>query len=247
MIQVGPMNSKTDRQPYRYTALPSTSSFRLLELLPGQDDEIIKFRVIFADWSCPPAYEAISYVWGDAADTVECQCDGKAFAITRNLYRGLVAFRRSNGSRTLWTDAIWCSTPKQTELMEMRLTWRCSINQTDRFELGHQVDNMNKIYARASRILIWLGIDPDGRGKIAVDTINQLGIQLCHALGLAQSDLGLIGCFTSFSEDLQRNIIDTGSLVDAQWQALRWFFTLPWFSRLWVIQELNLSPNALSF
>jgi hypothetical protein len=92
---------------YQYTTLPSDTSFRDLELSPGFEDDLIDIRLTSTDWKCVPNYEAISYAWGDAADIVECKCDGKALSITRSLHEALVTFRRSDGSRNLWADAIW--------------------------------------------------------------------------------------------------------------------------------------------
>jgi Heterokaryon incompatibility protein (HET) len=95
------------RGNYEYQPLPNATSFRVLELLPGQADEKIKFRLLVADWLSPPKYEAISYTWGDTKDIVLCKCDGKAVYIASNLHNALRTFRYPDNPRVLWADAVW--------------------------------------------------------------------------------------------------------------------------------------------
>jgi Heterokaryon incompatibility protein (HET) len=92
---------------YHYKPLPNDRSFRLMTLLPGKGDDKIRYRLRFAEWTNPPQYEAISYVWGDALDTVQCECDNRRFYLTRNLHRALLQFRFTERERVLWADAVW--------------------------------------------------------------------------------------------------------------------------------------------
>ena len=92
---------------YKYKELPNDSSFRVLELLPGELDESISCRLHVADWTNPPDYEAISYAWGNSSDTFPANCDGKLLDISPNLRDGLLQMRLSDHSRFLWADAIW--------------------------------------------------------------------------------------------------------------------------------------------
>lgn len=41
-----------------------------------------------------PSYAALSYVWGDPADTVEIKINGYTSAVTRNLHGALRQFRK---------------------------------------------------------------------------------------------------------------------------------------------------------
>lgn len=53
-------------KPYVYQSLPKVeSSFRVLELLPGEDNEELFINLQVADWVTPPPFEALSYAWGD--------------------------------------------------------------------------------------------------------------------------------------------------------------------------------------
>lgn len=96
-----------DYTSYQYIALPSCNSFRIMDLLPGEDDDMIQFQLSCVELPTFTTYEVISYAWGDGADKVDCKCNGKTFMVSRNLYSALKAFRLSTKSRTLWADAIW--------------------------------------------------------------------------------------------------------------------------------------------
>jgi hypothetical protein len=58
--------------------------------------------------------------------------------IGENLYVALSHLRDRSIERTIWIDAI-------------------CINQRDPKEKGQQVQSMAKIYAKASRVIVWLG------------------------------------------------------------------------------------------
>jgi hypothetical protein len=94
-------------QSYQYKPLPSTSSFRVMKLLPGQWRDTISIELEFASWDTPPKYEAISYVWGNPNNTKSCLCNRKKFLITISLYEALVHFRDLKTPRYLWADAVW--------------------------------------------------------------------------------------------------------------------------------------------
>jgi len=92
---------------YSYSALPNPSSFRLLELSPGQDEDEVSFQLVIVDWDKPPQYEAISYAWGLPSWKATTICDGKHLTISTNLLSALSHLRYPNRTRVLWADAIW--------------------------------------------------------------------------------------------------------------------------------------------
>jgi hypothetical protein len=54
-----------------YEPLPTTSAFRVMELLPGNRQDPVRIQLLTASWALHPPYEPISYVWGDAKDVQE--------------------------------------------------------------------------------------------------------------------------------------------------------------------------------
>lgn len=93
--------------PYSYKNLPSDTSFRVAELLPGNDIHPIECRLQTVEWSEDPQYEAISYAWGDPTDRKTVVCDGGLVSITATLHAALTHFRSGAHSRIVWADALW--------------------------------------------------------------------------------------------------------------------------------------------
>lgn len=87
-----------------------------------------------------PIYDALSYVWGDDADSPSRQivCSGVKLAITQNCYDALCTLRRNFGVRKIWVDAI-------------------CINHKDNEEKEDQIPLMRDIYGKTRRTYIWLG------------------------------------------------------------------------------------------
>lgn len=110
---------------------------RVVDLLPGDGDDAVegKLRVISLDGSA--AFEALSYVWGDANDVRTVILDGIVQPVTKNLESALHYLRYVKGIRTLWIDAI-------------------CINQADIDERNHQVRQMSAIYSFAAGVVVWL-------------------------------------------------------------------------------------------
>jgi hypothetical protein len=107
-------------------------------------------------------------------------------------------------------------------MRRLRTLWidAICINQEDWEEKSQQVANMRKIYGMASGVCIWLG-EADDNSKMAIDFIKH-GVSNFKNL-----------------DDLFRN-------QDAVlgWRAMTSLMQRPWFSRLWVIQEVVLSKKA---
>jgi len=92
---------------HKHEALPTKTSFRVLELLPSVEGDPISCLLRCVHWADLPEYEAISYAWGDPKTKTPVIVDGKRLDVTVNLRTGLQHFRYQNRSRVLWADAIW--------------------------------------------------------------------------------------------------------------------------------------------
>ena len=162
-----------------YQSLTGTHDIRVLELYAGKSEEELSGRlhvcsVLFEypveqvsdlgtqsqprtlhATSCtsgiPVWYTALSYVWGNPALVKTMICNGKHFAITKNLGLALHHLRRSDVSIMLWVDQI-------------------CINQDDLQEKSQQVVLMGTIYQRAWSTLVWLGEEADNSDE-AIDTL----------------------------------------------------------------------------
>lgn len=93
--------------PYVHSPLSKPTNIRLLYVEPGAKQDRIVLSLFGASLehsdaelpllrrTDPPtvAYQALSYVWGDARDKQPIEVDGKAFKITTNLYEFLIHAR----------------------------------------------------------------------------------------------------------------------------------------------------------
>jgi hypothetical protein len=121
--------------PYQYLPLDAEGSWgdiRLVELLPtlnnnSNTNNVISCRLHTVSFHDFPAYEALSYHWGDPNITLPITLDGKSFQVTKNLAEALQCLTVTDESRFLWVDAI-------------------CINQTDDSEHSQQVRSMARIY-----------------------------------------------------------------------------------------------------
>jgi hypothetical protein len=103
-------HSEYSAEPYQYEVLPAETAFRILELLPGKEDDPVSCLLHVADLSEPsksPTFEVISYAWGDATVRTPIICHGKQVQVTRNLRCALIHFRYHDQSRFMWADALW--------------------------------------------------------------------------------------------------------------------------------------------
>ncbi|KAI5920639.1 heterokaryon incompatibility protein-domain-containing protein [Camillea tinctor] len=207
---------------YQYTRLPTETSFRLLELFPGNDHAPVSYHLRVEDWTKPPEYEAVSYAWGDANKKALSICNGFHLMISNGLRDALTEMRYRNHARLLWVDAV-------------------CIDQANNDERGKQVSNMRSIYEGAKSVLVWLGKDVERQGERAVSAMCEIASECLHlTTGRKSVDVTELK-----SKDELWDLLPEEILVNLQcdtpdsWRSLAWLFSRPWFSRLWVLQEVN--------
>ena len=114
---------------FYYWPLPRSKygdGIRLVELLPGQDDEVIRCELRNVRLGDNPRYEAVSYTWGSLGVCEDIELDGQSFAVRLNLWSFLNTVRQAESSLTLWIDSI-------------------CIDQRSVVERSHQVSMMGSI------------------------------------------------------------------------------------------------------
>ncbi|KAF2140466.1 uncharacterized protein K452DRAFT_252116 [Aplosporella prunicola CBS 121167] len=208
-------------QAYHYQSLPGPRYIRLLELLPGPPEARISVVLQDCLLDTAPAYDAISYVWGDPTAREEINCGDGRVSITRSLHDALRRFRREQEPRLLWADAI-------------------CINQGDLAERAQQVQIMDCVYKSARVCLIWLG-PSDEDTDVAMQLMRDISAEVCKRKGIAPEDLE-----REFDENgrdmLQAKHIGFNNLPPPNsplWVSLGRLFKRKWFSRMWVLQEAH--------
>lgn len=115
--------------------------FRILQLLPGTGEEVVRCQLSIVTLQCAPPYEALSYAWGTSESEIPILVDGKPRKVMVNLYSALLHLRRADVSLSLFVDAV-------------------CIHQEDLVEKGQQVQLMGSIFKHCTRVYVWLGAAP---------------------------------------------------------------------------------------
>jgi hypothetical protein len=191
-------------QDYKYRPIRHKDSIRIIHLDSSVDDNApITFKILQSRLSdVKLEYEALSYTWGAQypKQRAFCRNPPSALEVTQNCYSALRRLR-NDSVRQIWIDAI-------------------CINQEDNDERGAQVRMMDRIYARASQVIVDLGEETPG----------------CRLL------------FTELME-ADKSKTQTGEYMrprpsDRIIEELECLYRRPWFSRIWVVQEVVANSNV---
>ncbi|KAK4207171.1 heterokaryon incompatibility protein-domain-containing protein [Rhypophila decipiens] len=213
-----------EKAPFPYDALPDGRRWqtRVLTLRGGKDMTTIECWLDALDLDDTGLeYEALSYCWGDAEHLTPIYCNGRRFDVTPNLKMALNNLRPEQGERRLWVDAI------------------CT-NQKDKQECARQVPKMGEIYGRAAMVVVWLGEVWEAY-MTAFDIFRYLaGVYDEQTAGREMKleemkarvvRLTMEGYPTSMSFKLAFHIVQKLEAV-------------PYFSRMWVLQEIALAQSV---
>ncbi len=111
--------------------------------------EEISCHLITVSLEDSPQFEALSYVWGDANDTLSIQLKGDFFPVTRNLEAAIRRLRMKTEERVIWIDQL-------------------CINQADAAEKSIQVAMMPRIYKSCKEVILWLG---------EIEAVNEITVE----------------------------------------------------------------------
>ena len=117
------------------------------------------------------------------------------------------------------------------------------INQSDLRERASQVGIMKKIYENAQRVIAWMGPDDD-QDKMALTLIKDIGTWCCKAHNVEVEALRGSKDLLPLVDWFDPEVLPP---VDSDlWAALFRFFELPYFCRVWVVQELQANHIVLA-
>ncbi|KAH7176773.1 heterokaryon incompatibility protein-domain-containing protein [Dactylonectria macrodidyma] len=217
----------------RYEPLStSDDEIRILDLLPGLGP--ISCRLRNVKLSDHPQYEALSYCWGTSAKKRVISINDHPVPIGINLYSALQHLRTNEHPRSFWVDAT-------------------CINQEDAAEKNVQIPLMGKIYAQCSRAVIWLG-PSDVLTRRAFRALKVL-LEYSHIWPLGNFLVSIhcwrhaernLGQTTGRTPQSDKNL-NQNWFWDRIFDSLAFFFLWrkPWFSRVWVLQEATVCPDAI--
>jgi len=220
---------------FRHEALPDPKSYiRLLEILNGGPNKQIACRLTAWSIQDAPPYYALSYTWGNPNETTKIVINGKTASVTANCEYALRQAHTCAKDKYFWMDAL-------------------SIDQSSTHEKGFQVAMMGRIYEKAAHVLACIGPQAED---------SQFLLEVIH------TDQSLLRHISSL---MSGNLVSgTGGwslpnpIPNTRWLGLRCFFAMnvsrrkrllgsfmnmmerPYFSRVWVLQELH-SASRISF
>jgi len=203
----------------RPTVRPETRDFRLFLLLPGSWQSPIRCELSAASLRDQPVYEAISYTWGHPDDTKNIYVNDSIMRVPSNLEEALQHLRKTDESLILWADKI-------------------CINQDDATEKRHQVAMMGEIFRSCSCTYFWLGMPSEE--TMAAD-VSPFFFFLHYSNNRHIADLP---CFEQSPLTGEWSFVKN-DLFDSIWLAFRDLCSKPWWSRLWVVQEVLLPPKGI--
>jgi hypothetical protein len=170
-----------------------------------------------------PIYEALSYTWGEPDEFGhQIWVNDDPMNVRVNLWNALqaiISYSAIHGeARAIWIDAL-------------------CINQSDVMERNHQVGLMRDIYKGAVRVLVWLGSPqlPSDNGG--------------HSWPLEHPSLAFEFLKTTSKPDifdleepkpLVKEFVEAPKF-ELYWKQLVGLFKLPYWDRVWIIQEICLA------
>jgi hypothetical protein len=228
-----------------YETLPLNSTIeqiRTATIQPGFGNKPVTLtlkRSILLQPGIKANYTALSYMWGYKTRSFlplklwdeskpEIWCEGPSHKVshivTPNLYAALRQLRHSTNPKTFWIDAI-------------------CINQMDDQEKTDQVKLMGKIYTRAEKTLVWLGQEnyTSSWGFKAIRFLSTIMLDALNSQHNIKEE--------AQQEQPQQEPSDFFQSQATNWKfvwyscAIIWLLQNPYFTRVWIIQEIALSQD----
>lgn len=212
------LESARSREGYPYSPLVNPGDIRILVIQPGTSDSPIHCSLNQAnlqalDSNIYESYTALSYVWGDPKNRKEIFIDNYAVSITANLFNAIRDLRDEKRCLWLWVDAV-------------------CIDQSNIPERGQQVELMGVIYGVANKTVVYLG----GPNKAVEEILNHLREIPYQGIGEWRP-----GYQNTEKQNETRFAALSSAHTRIQDDAFDIVLSLPWFDRVWVLQELVLS------
>lgn len=225
-------------------------TIRLLNLLPGSGE--ISCRLT----ECPledakGRYKAVSYTWKGGTETAQqfIHCDDfRKVPVTPNLYAALRRLRDATDVVVLWVDGL-------------------CIDQNNTEERTHQVGMMRDIYTNSTEVIIWLGCEGetyDSEQPIIEfwgdeRDIQHIGSHLNRMYSQRKDKLSMALSTDMYGTFCMISLLAQGLKASNIWylrrldyapaiiQGLVSLLEMPWWSRIWVVQETVVASQAIVY
>lgn len=208
--------------PFTYDTLPDAAKYiRLLEVLDDMYSNEIRIRCRITTWPVDntPSYYAISYTWGDPEPGSTILVNGQVFQITTNCEFVLKQAYWFKKTSYYWVDAI-------------------CINQRHLEEKSLQVSMMGNIYKQAAQVLACVGDHADDSAFLIHKLKNHAFTRITLFGKMLHGDD--FAAAPSLRFQLGQRLSTNIRFL----HAVFCFLERPYFTRLWVLQELKNAREA---
>ncbi|KAJ4288624.1 hypothetical protein N0V90_011861 [Kalmusia sp. IMI 367209] len=188
-----------------------SQQIRLLRIIENEQ-QIVQCTIRTYSIADAIEYYALSYTWGHDAAANEISINGSKYLIHKNLWDFLVVARMRFSQYLFWIDQI-------------------CIDQTNTEEKNHQVGLMRNIYNNANLVIGWLGAAKND-SDLAMDVVSTLPAilrKIYPVETLSDSNVPNVTQWPRHSYKFTPRI----------YQAIKTLFARPYWSRLWIIQEVK--------
>ncbi|KAK4170826.1 heterokaryon incompatibility protein-domain-containing protein [Triangularia setosa] len=213
--------------PFEYSPLSTERrEIRLLDLEPSFDQNgPLELRIHSTTLDEVSEYTCLSYVWGEPGPTKAIRLNEQQFLVRQNLFTALLYLRLPDKTRRLWIDAV-------------------CINQNDIRERENQVSIMQHIYQKATDVIAWTGEADHPRDKKGVAFLEEIKLQTGYTqLGFPVGMMSDKADLTPGTLGWLKSVTPFG-FVNSPWLDLLAILERPWFSRIWIVQEVVMGKTV---
>ena len=234
---------------YVYQPLPTSTSIRLLELLPSADKNRIRCSLSTFELDDAPAFKALSYTWGRASISIKqvvargVHHEKDAAASSLNDADSLSRTRRhyiicddrlmkvtSNLRDALRMLGNSIDLPMMPKTPSYYWVDALCVDQENVLERNSQVARMAEVFRKATGVIVWLG---------RADEYTADALEVIHRVSaIPESDWPLVP-YTSFYDPNAVGHSPKPNLTYHNWLGFIALINRPWFQRAWVSQLVS--------
>ncbi|KAF2129618.1 hypothetical protein P153DRAFT_431538 [Dothidotthia symphoricarpi CBS 119687] len=246
-----------NERAYTYQAM-EPEGIRLVHLLPGESVDSLQGVILHVSSVSPPPYRALSYVWGTDLRTHELMTPDGVLRITQSLDKALRSLRPKTQPLILWVDAI-CINQIDDREKEKQIRLMPQIFQNASFTYvfldGDQdsdiaIETLMQIHVKAA------SEEQSRHGRFKSNSTHQKSKSHLRYENASEGR-------TLFTQESSENETDQEGwpdylpkvpaswsercipqIDDDIWDSVKALFSLSWFHRVWIIQEVVMAHNV---
>jgi hypothetical protein len=214
--------------PYQRLSSPA-EQIRLVEIHDSSDtSEVVSITIKIWDLASVPPYRCVSYTWGEHVFE-DIIIDTQLCRVRQNCYYALWQIREQRFPGPIWIDSL-------------------CIDQENLSEKAVQIQLMAKIYTQASLLFACVGAHAD-LTEVLIENVHRKKraeyAALQSSLSECEQDEEMDANLNEMQGwDIWLETLDEQTLCSLR-SALTHFVSRPYWSRVWVVQEIALSEGKI--